>query len=246
MTKFPTQNYWEGYYQTSSAEIEQVKAICSVYDSLWDKLITSNDNPRTIIEIGAYPGRYLAYLSQKYDLIPTALDYNPDKSKIEETFQNFGIHNYEILVSDFQKLNNDKKYDIVISNGFIEHFDNYKLIFKKHGDLLNEGGTMLIMVPNKRYFRKWFDWICDLDNLKIHNTKCMSRKELHALASDNNLQIIVIDYFGVFAFNVHQSLNLFQKVIYKITRIIFRKLNPYIAAKPNKYFSSVLYGIYKK
>lgn len=244
---FTSKNYWEVYYSKSNTEVKDVIAICSVYDSLWDKMIqSSTTKPETIIEIGAYPGRYLAYLSKKYNLIPTAIDYNSDKSKIEQTFQKFDISKYEIISQDFTTFKCDVKYDIVISNGFIEHFEDFKAIVKRQSELLNIGGSMLIMVPNKRYFRKWFDWFCDYENLKIHNTKCMSKGKFEDFAKDNNLQIISIDYFGSFAYNVHQPLNLFQKIIYKMVRLIFKKLNPTIAQKPNKYFSSTLYGIYKK
>lgn len=38
----------------------------------------SNQPPETIIEIGAYPGRFLAYLSSKYSLEATVLDFNSD------------------------------------------------------------------------------------------------------------------------------------------------------------------------
>lgn len=244
-----SKSYWETYYEKSGVEVKHVNGICSVYDPLWKVLIASNSNtntPKTIIEIGAYPGRYLAYLSKKYQLYPTALDYNSDKSKIEETFRKFDITEYEILVEDFTTFKSEKKFDIVISNGFIEHFEDYNSIVRKHGELLKDGGTMLIMVPNKRYFRKWYDWLCDYDNLKIHNTKCMSKSKFKEFASDNNLQIIDISYFGSFAYNVHQSLNILQNFIYQSTRFIFKRANPFISKKPNKYFSSILFGIYKK
>lgn len=69
----------------------------------------STAKSKTIIEVGAYPGRYLAYLSKKFNLIPTALDYNSDKSKIEETFKKFNITEFEILIADFIKYTNEKK-----------------------------------------------------------------------------------------------------------------------------------------
>ena len=72
-------------------------------------------------------------------------------------------------------------------------------------------------------------------NLKIHNTKCMSEREFRLFASDNHLEIIKINYFGAFVYNVHQKLNFIQQLIYKITRLIFKKLNPTIAAINNNF-----------
>lgn len=78
--------------------------------------------PEFIIEIGAYPGRHLAYLAAKYNLHPTALDYNSDRFKIEESFEVMGVSNYNITQADFLQHETTEKYDVLISNGFIEHF----------------------------------------------------------------------------------------------------------------------------
>ena len=245
--RFTSQNYWEEYYKNGNTQVSEIIKICSAYDVLWVKLINSfSGTPLNIVEIGAYPGRYLAYLAAKFNLHPTALDYNTDKSKLEETFELMKVASYDIIQTDFLNYIPVKKYDIVISNGFIEHFEDYNSIVKKHAALLNEGGTLLIMVPNKRYVRKWFDWLCDYDNLKIHNTECMSKQVFNNFAVDNNLSVIDIGYFGSFAYNVHHSLNLVQQLIYHCTRFLFKNVNPFISKNTNKYFSSILYGIYKK
>ena len=100
--RYTDKKYWEHYYQTSNIKIDRIKNIVGLYDEYWDKLINScKETPGTIIEIGAYPGRYLAYLSWKYNLQPTALDFNSDTTKIEDCFKSFNVSNYKFIQTDF-------------------------------------------------------------------------------------------------------------------------------------------------
>lgn len=242
---YTDRGYWEKYYRNSIVDIDQVTKIVGVYDNFWNILIQSHaGKPKTIIEIGAYPGRYLAYLSSKYHLIPTALDYNSDASKIEECFTVFGIKEYHLIQSDFLTFKPEMKYDIVISNGFVEHFEEYDAILDLHCQYLAPGGSMYIMLPNKRYLKKYYSKIVDNKNLKMHNLKIMRLDVFRNFALRNSLKIEHIGYFGGFNFSSHQKLNFAQNILYQIFRQIFKKINPFIQKHPNKFLSSSIITIY--
>jgi len=248
MTKLTTRDYWEGYYKKAITQSSQIKSIVSVYDVYWDNLIRNNDSnpPKTIIEIGGYPGRYLAYLADKYNLKPTSLDFNTDRTKIEESMKAFDIQEYEIIVSDFFKHEAIEKYDIVISNGFIEHFENFQEVLNLHLKYLKKGGTLLVMIPNMKYYIKFYKQFVDKKNLSIHNLKCMDLNTFKEFAQTNNLKIIKNEYFGGFPFSVHQKNNFAQKVIFKSHRLLFKFfLNKFIENKPTKYFSETIISIFK-
>lgn len=102
--------------------------------------------PKNILEVGGYPGRYLAYLADKYNLTPTNVDYNSDKIKIEQTFQLFNIQKYQIIQADIFSHQPTEQYDIVISNGFIEHFQNYNEVLNIHLQYLKPGGTLFVLM----------------------------------------------------------------------------------------------------
>jgi cyclopropane fatty-acyl-phospholipid synthase-like methyltransferase len=248
MNKLTDQAYWEHYYSKVITQKSQIESVISVYDKYWELLISNNDftTPKTIIEIGGYPGRFLAYLSNKYNLIPTCLDFNSDSVKIQESMNSFGIKDYKIIQADILEYEPQEKYDIVISNGFIEHFSKYDEILDKHSLFLKDGGTMLVMIPNKRWLRKWYGYLVDYKNLKAHNLKCMNKKVFVNYSKRTNLKIICLEYFGGFAFSVHQELNFFQKLIYSATRLLFKRANPIVSKFPSKYYSSSLIAIYKK
>lgn len=239
--------YWETYYKLDHADRKHIVNVCSEYDLFWDKFITPDSNSKSIIEIGGYPARFLAYLADKYKLKPTSLDFNSDASQIERTFAVMNVRDYKIIQADFTKYKPQLEYDYLISLGFIEHFENFNKILDKHVPFVKPGGKILVMIPNKRYFRKYYDYLCDYKNLKSHNLKSMHLKVFKDFAKRNHLKTDVLQYRGGFAYNVHQKLNIFQKIIYKVTRIIFKyQLNSYIEKHPSKYFSSAIIGIFEK
>nr|WP_255552074.1 methyltransferase domain-containing protein [Roseivirga sp. E12] len=241
--------YWESYYGDKNVDRQKVINICSRYDKYWEMLIQENssNNPKSLIEIGGYPGRYLAYIGAKYDLRPTSLDFNSDRSAIENTFKLFDIADFDVIQADFLKNKTDKQYDIVISNGFIEHFVNYDEVMDRHIDYLKEGGTLLMMIPNMRHYIYWYKLLVDKPNLDIHNTSCMNLKVFEAFAERNNLKIHHLDYLGGFPYSPHQPLNLLQKIIYKAHRLLFKfMLDKHLEKRPNRFFSSSIIGVFQK
>lgn len=243
--RYTDKDYWEDYYKNNKVNSKRINKIVSEYNYYWEKLIqVCTKEPKSIIEIGAYPGRYLACLAAKYNLKPTALDYNSDVSKIEACFKLFNVEDYKLIQADFLKFEPEQKYDLVISNGFVEHFEDFENVMDRHCKYLAPGGAMLIMIPNKRYLRKFYSEMVDRANLKLHNLKIMDVTVFEKFAARNALNINVLEYFGGFNFNIHQKLNWIQSVIHKSFRQVFKRINPYIKKHPNKYLSSTLIAIY--
>jgi SAM-dependent methyltransferase len=242
-----SQQYWENYYKHSHADKKHIMSVCSQYDPFWNTFITDSSAGKTAIEIGGYPGRYLAYLADKFKLEPTCLDFNSDEKQIQRTFETMDVSNYHILQRDFNLYLPKNQYDYVFSLGFIEHFENYDEILDKHLVYLKPGGRLLVMVPNKRYFRKIYGYLVDYKNLKAHNLKCMSLKTFKDFGKRNKLKTLCLEYQGGFQFTVHQKLNFFQKLIFKTTRLLFKyKINPYLEKNPTKYLSAGIVVIYEK
>ena len=247
METLTSRKYWEDYYELSNTGRDEITRICSKYDKLFDLLIAScSKPPGTIIEIGAYPGRFLAYLSAKYSLKATALDFNPDKSKIIDSFTAMEGDLQEIIQSDFLMYEPSQQYDLVFSNGFVEHFLNYDEVLDRHAKYMKPGGAMLIMVPNKRYLRKYYGLLVDRANLRVHNLKCMRIKVFRDFARRNELSVRYLSHYGGFAYRVHQNLTLTQIVFYKVIRVLSGKLNPYLESHPHPFYSGSIAGIFQK
>ena len=244
---YTDKKYWQKYYQNTNVDKKQIIAICSKYDKYWDMLFrVCKHKPKTILEMGAYPGRFIAYVASKYSLKPTALDFNPDSKKIEKSFKEMGINKYNIIQEDLISVTTEKKFDLIISMGFIEHFKDYKTILNKHASMLAKGGAILIIIPNKRGFRKLYGLICDRKNLDTHNLKCMNKKTFHDFSFNNKLKMDYLQYFGGFQYSVHQKLNKLQLCIYYLVRFASIKLKPYIEKHPSWLYSSGIIGIFSK
>ncbi len=238
--------YWEDYYKKTASDKKHIVSVCSVYDKYFDILTNASSNPKNIIEIGGYPGRYLAYIASKYKIKPYSVDYNSDSSKIIAAFESMGVSDYEIYQEDINKFNPGKKFDLVFSNGFVEHFVNYDEILDKHVELTNDGGCMMITVPNKRNFRFVYGLLFDYKNLKSHNVKCMKKSVFMDFIKRNNLELVDFSYFGGFPYATHQKLNIIQRPFYGVIRRVFKKVNPFLAKHPNKYSCSLLICIARK
>ena len=244
---YTNKKYWTDYYSGSEYTKEKIISICSQYDRFWDILIKScQTDPKTILEIGAYPGRYISYFAWKYNIYPTAVDFNPDKETIKKSFELMSINNYEIISEDFIKWNAGNKYDLIISIGFIEHFEDYNTILDKHVYFLNEGGALFISIPNKRGLRRLYGLICDRENLKRHNLECMDTNIFKKFALRNNLKIDYLEYYGGFQHSVHQKLNIVQSIIYRIVRYFSLRFKIYIEENPSWIYSAGIIGIFSK
>lgn len=94
---------------------------------------------------------------------------------------------------------------------------------------------------------KFYKYFMDYGNLKLHNSDCMSLKVFKNFAARHQLRIKHLTYFGGFPYNVHQKLNMFQKLIYISHRILFKKiLNNLVKKFPSLYFSSSIIAIFEK
>ena len=244
---YTNKQYWENYYKDTNVPKNNIISICKPYDKYWDILFkTCKHDPKTILEVGAYPGRFIAYVASKYSVKPTALDFNPDCKKIEKAFKEMGVNDYEIIIDDIHSHIPREKYDLIISMGFIEHFKDYEMILNKHVNMLEKGGAILIVIPNKRGLRKMYGLICDRKNLEAHNLKCMHKKTFYDFAFNNQLKIDYLEYFGGFQYSVHQKLNIFQLYIYYFVRFLSNKFKPYIEKYPSWLYSSGIIGIFSK
>jgi len=248
MEKLTTKTYWESYYgKNRYANKQHIVNVCSYYDEFWKIFIGENSSDKTFIEIGGFPGRYLAYLANKYNLHPTCLDYNSDEKQVEQTLHLMNVDSYKILQEDFTTYKTDTTYDYVFSNGFIEHFENFDDILDLHVTYMNERSKLCVIIPNMKGYIKIYKYFVDFNNMKIHNLDCMKLKVFKEFASRNDLKISHLGYFGGFPFSVHQKSNFAQKIIYQVHRMFFKKIgNSMLSKKPSRFFSSTIIAIFEK
>jgi len=183
-------------------------------------------NNKSCIEIGSFPGPFLATLGDLgYEL--NGIDYNPrNKSEVAEWLYSEKLNVNEFYSEDFFKFIFPKKYDVVCSFGFIEHFENFENVIQMHIDMCTENGVILITTPNfKGALQYWLHQLLDAENLKQHHVPAMDLEKWKKVLSQNNFEIIYANPFGGLKFWVEKShkRNIVQKItLWFVERIIIR------------------------
>lgn len=178
-----------------------------------------------MLEIGCVPGTFMAYFYNEFGYFPEGIDFDKYAIPItSQTLKNFGVEKFKVYRADFNKWKPKKKYDLVFSLGFIEHFDNPEEIVKKHIDLVKKGGVVIIEIPNFGGFNGFLHKLVDRPNLEKHNTRIMNLDFFREIAQEYNLKVLYLDYFGSFHFQWGygrlKTANIFQIGIYALLKII--------------------------
>jgi len=240
-------SFWVKYWDSKLGLILKVKLNYPFKDIL--KRIISEDNIRTAIELGGFPGYYSIYLKKFYNVDPTLLDYFIHRELAEKllNYNDLSVDQIKIIEADLFAYETSQKYDLVLSMGLIEHFDDTSSIIQKHIPFLNEGGKLLITIPNFRGVNGWVQKNFDSYNYNKHNISCMDPVVLSEIASHLNLKDVKAYYHGRFSVWLEnkETKSIFTKMFIKalwvvgkvITRIIpieSRIFSPYIVLEAKK------------
>lgn len=199
------------------------------------------------LEIGCAPGKwmllfyeYLNYDIEGFEYLETAA-----KKTIENlVLSGVNRNRFNVKTSDFLEERPVSQYQVVSSFGFVEHFENYQEIIKKHFEFTINEGYVVIGFPNFRglnyYIQKVIDSIAGTDIIANHNIHMMDIDIMKDTIQSLNKEIIYIDYiggleFGLFNMNAIRNIYIryLVKILVKILSLLFKK-------SPNKYIASYL------
>lgn len=219
MSELTTENYWSNLSRKAS------KLGKHEFDNIFSEYLKPTKG--TAFEVGCVPGTILARICKNFGYIPEGIDYDKNTCKIfYETMDKYGLDGAYVYEGDFNMFDttNQKKYDLVCSFGFIEHFDNPREIVKKHLELLKEGGKLIIEIPNFGGFNGWLHNLVDKPNLDNHNTSIMNLGFFRQVAEENNLKVNYLGYYGSWHFQWgygrKETANIFQKGVYALLKLI--------------------------
>jgi SAM-dependent methyltransferase len=172
---------------------------------------------KSILEIGCFPGRYLFHFGKhQYEL--NGIDITDEMDgQFSQWLRGKGFTVGDIEKADVFKYQPPKKYDIVASFGFIEHFSNFTDLIKQQISWTKPGGFTIISVPDfANPVQGFFHKLADKELLSIHNLKAMDLKAWKEALKGTNTEIIFEGHFGGYAFWAgQQKRNIFQKLIVK-------------------------------
>ena len=177
---------------------------------LWERLYPvylSNAAGLKAVEIGSAPGTFLVELAQRFGVEPYGIEYTPHGAALNRRlFEQNGISADNVLHDDFfsEQLHtrHRERFDVVISRGFIEHFDDPRSVIDRHVNLLKPGGTLIVHIPNFRGINYAIQRLLDRQILDVHNLTIMDLHAFRALFDAAQLEERFCGYHGAFTFNV--------------------------------------------
>lgn len=155
----------------------------------------------SIIELGCGTGKNSLKMSKIYGSKISLIDNcNLILRRAKKNFEKNNVKANFILKNVF-KINTKKRYDLVLSDGLIEHFtgSKRKKLFKIHKSLMKDGGYLLFFVPlssslywfSRKFLEKLGLWKWDEVPL--------FKEEILEFCHENNLKPIKISnlFFGL-------------------------------------------------
>lgn len=147
-----------------------------------------------ILELGCAPGEALLHL---HKVRPQhrlhGIDYSEVGMRSAEEFLGRQGVDATIHFGDFRDIELSQQFDMVMSFGLIEHFDDPVPIVKDHARLCAPGGRVALTIPNfatpvNRFLMKH----CDPPGYEGHNLEIMSREALQAAFEVAGLQNVKV------------------------------------------------------
>lgn len=244
--------FWEKEWEKLELPIvlDPSKRADRSFINIFEKYLSLKDGEKkSCIEIGCNPGKFIIFAAKSLNYEISGLDYDEKGCTFtQKNIKEAGL-SASIYKKDIFEFHTDQKYDLVISCGFVEHFEGEKLetIMEKHINLIKDGGRLFLSVPNFRYINYIFSYFFRKDMLAAHNLKMMEKSFFEELAKKYNLQIEFLDYFG----GLHPGgiklpeNNFFNKFI--MEKLVGKSQKYGILDRLNsKYFSHHLGAVYKK
>lgn len=239
--------FWANYWESKKGLAFEVPANYTFHKLL--KQVIAENKTQTAIELGGFPGYYAIFLKKYLGLKTTLFDFYVHQKVLKEVLDANQLTEKDITVieGDLFKYEPKETYDLVLSCGLIEHFNDTKDIVARHLTFLKPGGTLFITLPNFTGVNGWVQRKYDMSNYDKHNISSMNPQLLAGYCKELGLKNVEAYYYGKFSIWLENRdeqtgltkaflklLWLTGKVATKLVPVESKKLSPYIVIKATK------------
>ena len=192
------QRFWEEEYIWSDVsppirpdlDLEFDRALCSAFDACARPVPGD-----TVLEIGCAPAKWLVHLAERYSARVAGVEYSAKGTAISRAnLECCGVAG-EICEADFFAYAG-APVQMVVSLGFIEHFEDLADVFARHVALVAPGGRLVIGVPNFTGWNGLLQRLGDAPYLALHNRRAMDPAVLRDLALAHGLREEFLGHLG--------------------------------------------------
>jgi len=239
--------FWANYWESKKGLAFKVPANYT-FHKLLQKIVAEN-KVSSAIELGGFPGYYAIFLKKYLSLQTTLFDFYVHPKVLKEVLAANELTEKDVKVIEGDLFNYQPKeqYDLVLSCGLIEHFNDTQDIIARHLEFLKPGGTLFITLPNFTGVNGWVQRKYDMDNYNKHNINSMDPQALAGYCKDLGLKNVEAYYYGKYSIWLEdrdqqggftkvflKTLWLAGKIATKIVPVESKSLSPYIVVKATK------------
>jgi SAM-dependent methyltransferase len=233
--------FWEEAWE-KSGEAKRYLTLPHGFEPFFARFLPRAQDGRPIdfLEIGCFPGRFLYYFARNFGYRVFGMDFVAKAAAIPGWLAELGVE-AQVIVGDFFHFQPGRRYDVVASFGFVEHFINWQEILNKHLELLNPGGILIIEFPNFRYGQYWLRKALNPALLEGHVLEVMKPGLWADALRWEGLEILYAGYYQTFRFWGRPAgrgiIKISRKVVMELVRFAQRVLNSLAPNLPSRFFS---------
>jgi len=243
--KIKDKNFWKVWFKVvHTSYIPHSHIVHQILNQL-----NYNVRDLKILEIGAGTGRD-SWLLAKYGAQAFALDYATTRT-IREKFHSDNLPLICIQADGENLPFKDKFFDLVFSQGLIEHFRNPEKLIREQIRVLKNGGYLVIDAPQTySLYNIYKTALIRLDNWPIVWERSYSVRDMKKIGKKYNLKLLKLsgwDVWPLFLRNMHKTKiggrNVFPK---KIRRLIEMQWRKFENTKPAAYIAMNITAVFQK
>jgi 2-polyprenyl-3-methyl-5-hydroxy-6-metoxy-1,4-benzoquinol methylase len=155
MTDLTKREEWARFYRakTRFSGVNQWVNRNLIERELYDEMasVLDDSDSHSLIEMGCANSDWLPYFASKYNYPVAGIDYLQSGCRLaERKLEAEGHGGARIFCGDFRQLHDTagRGYDVLVSFGVIEHFDEPGALLGEFAGYLRNGGLMITVCPN--------------------------------------------------------------------------------------------------
>ena len=189
-------NYWNAVWRTLPP-VERYEGPVYEQHSVLSRYL-SPAGGGDAIEIGCGTGNFMIYVNKEFGYRVDGLDYSDNMDYVRRNLSYNGIQDAALFSADFLEFIPAKKYDLVLSGGVAEHFDDHELVVRKHAQWAKPGGLVIIIVPNLTHIHRLLcGWFAP-EVLRVHRFSLMRSEVMRGTLEKAGLQVLRCEYHKTF------------------------------------------------
>lgn len=193
-------SFWENDYYWAEAALPCRADMGFAFDRSLARALAAHAPAKrgeSVLEVGCAPAKWLIFYAERFGAQVSGIEYSEIGAQLSrDNLLAAGVSG-EIATGDFFEVE-PTKHRLVVSIGFIEHFDEPAQALERHLDFVAPGGRLAVGVPNFRGLNGAVQWLAKPEYLAIHNRAAMRPALYRDFARDHDLELLHLGYLGGF------------------------------------------------